>query len=83
MDGLDLCWRKNTTLNGLIKEIRNDGLTAFNPLKFAVHHLDVEFFLSAFLGNTRAHVACADDRYTLNGLHDVSEFNAVHKNPSS
>ena len=82
MNGINLCGRENTTLNGFLEEVGNDGLAALNPLEFAVDHLDVKFFLSAFLSDAGAHVACADHGHTLDRLHGPSEFNALHKNPS-
>ena len=82
LNGLHLCGRENTTLHGFLKEVGDDGLAALNPLKFTVHHLDVKFFLSAFLSDAGAHVACADHGHTLDRLHGPSQFNALNKNPS-
>ena len=71
---------KNTSLNGFAEEICDDGLTAFNPLKLSVNHLDVEFFLCTLLRNARAHVACADDGHAVNRFHESSEIKTPNKN---
>ena len=49
LNTVDLGRRKNAAFNGFIEKRGDDRLPAFNPLQLSVDHLDVEFFLSAFL----------------------------------
>ena len=80
LNGVDLGGRENTSLDGLFKEVRNDGLASLNPLLFTVHHLDIEFFLGTFLSDAGTHVPCTNNGHTLNRLcHEGAEFNDAHE----